>query len=118
MVKRMRFCLYLEFKVDVWVELHVKIYYKSIVAFVCEWNDNLKSFYIDLGLCDVEGDGLGLCKYVNFNRVFWSVLFNKYLWICCNQYMVVCIYICEYDVYVICTRIEGFVLEKWVFEVY
>ena len=53
MVKSMRFCSYLELEVDICLKILPKVYYKSIVAFVCERNDNLKSFYIDLGLCDV-----------------------------------------------------------------
>ena len=32
----MQFRLYLELEVDVWLELHLKIYHKSYISFVCE----------------------------------------------------------------------------------
>ena len=40
------------------------------------------------------------------------MLFDAYLVVYCDKYTFVCKYICEYDIYVIYMRIEGFVGEK------
>ena len=34
----------LELEVDVWLELHLKIYYKSYIPFVCERNKKVFDF--------------------------------------------------------------------------
>ena len=34
--KKLPFRLYLELEVDVWLEMHLKIYCKSYIPFVCE----------------------------------------------------------------------------------
>ena len=45
--KIVRFRLYLELEADVWLELHLKIYYKSYISFVFERNKNFLIFSID-----------------------------------------------------------------------
>ena len=42
--------MFLELEVDVCVELHVKIYYKAYILFVCEGKEILLSFELDLRL--------------------------------------------------------------------
>ena len=46
-MKKVRFRLYLELEVDVWLELHLKIYYKSYIPFVCERFEKFLIFSID-----------------------------------------------------------------------
>ena len=51
--KKLLFRLYLEFEVDVWFELHLEIYYKSYISFVCERFEKLLIFSIDsIFICD------------------------------------------------------------------
>ena len=51
--KKLLFRLYLEFEVDVWFELHLKIYYKSYIPFVCEQKKNFLIFSMDfIFICD------------------------------------------------------------------
>ena len=51
--KKLLFRLYLEFEVDVWFELHLEIYYKSYISFVCEQKKKFLIFSIDsIFICD------------------------------------------------------------------
>ena len=45
--KIVRFRFYLELEADVWLELHLKIYYKSYISFVCERKKKFLIFSID-----------------------------------------------------------------------
>ena len=53
----MRFRLYLELEVDVWLEMHLKIYYKSYIPFVCERFEKFLIFSMDF------------ISYVTFHRL-------------------------------------------------
>ena len=47
------FGLRLELEVDVWLELHLKIYFKSYIPFVCERNEKFLIFSINfIFICD------------------------------------------------------------------
>ena len=53
MKKAIGFDLYLELEVDVWLEMHLKIYYKSYIPFVCERNKKFLIFSINfIFICD------------------------------------------------------------------
>ena len=44
--KIVRFRFYLELEADVWLELHLKMYYKSYISFVCERKKKFSIFSI------------------------------------------------------------------------
>ena len=51
--KKLRFQLYLELDADICLELHLKIYYKSYISFVCEQFKNFLIFSIEfIFICD------------------------------------------------------------------
>ena len=51
--KIVRFRFYLALEADVWLELHLKIYCKSYISFVCERFEKFLIFSIDfIFICD------------------------------------------------------------------
>ena len=69
--KKLRFGLYLELEVDVWVELLHKIYYKSSIPFVCERNEKFLIFSINVVMtCDFSL--IEICRTVGVrNKGLW-----------------------------------------------